>query len=541
MRGLASIACGLLVGCVYDNGRFGGQASASATTSGDASSATTSGDSTSPTTAGDPSTSDTGGSTGAPSTTSDATHNTDTDTDTDATDTDTDTGVTPCWIEGACEPSAEWVLDYPAPKYGSPVTLARFSDGSIAAAGNYDEPILLGDAALPLAATEGVYLARISGSGDVLWVRSFPGPSETRNFAVAVDEEARVSITGHYFDQIDFGGGPRPGGNYSEFYLASFTGDGAWFHDRSVQATGLQFGLTVAADMSGGVVVGGYYNGLFDPGGGPLTELPFEQPYPYNHFVARYDDQRDLQWALDGGTETVNARISGVDVDGAGNVIAVGRFFGPLAFGPLVAKNEGKQSYAFAVKISPTGAPLWLQSYGDTAATGDQGLTQVKADVDDTFVVAGLCDGMVEPFGLPTLLCGSSPIVARVGADGEGIWARTLATTGVASVGALARTEGGRVVVAGSFTGALELLETTPASGFNDVFLGEFGADGALLWARTYGADNPLGAAEFPHSLVALGPGDVVLGAQLYDGVTFGGATASFPSEVHAVIARLRY
>jgi hypothetical protein len=104
---------------------------------------------------------------------------------------------------------------------------------------------------------------------------------------------------------------------------------------------------SVASDLTGNVLVTGYFQGQLDFGNGPLVSEGGK-----DIFIAKLSPSGEALWSQSGGDFTLEQTGSSIATDEAGNVVAAGRFEGTidLGGGPLVCQGT---SNAFAVKLGP--------------------------------------------------------------------------------------------------------------------------------------------------------------------------------------------
>jgi hypothetical protein len=118
----------------------------------------------------------------------------------------------------------------------------------------------------------------LDSSGGYLWARRLGGSSEAdqcAGFVRAVDAAGNAVLCGSYAGTVDLGDGPVGSGGEMKMFLETTTADGTyrWSHD---YAPAIHGGappecLSAALDPSGNLVLGGYFSGSTDLGGGPIT------------------------------------------------------------------------------------------------------------------------------------------------------------------------------------------------------------------------------------------------------------------------------
>jgi hypothetical protein len=150
-----------------------------------------------------------------------------------------------------------------------------------------------------------------------------------------------------------------PGGEPTyDAFLLSLDGDGNVLGAKAFGDTLFQLATSVAAAPDGDVVIAGRFWGSIDLGGKTFTN---PNPDPHEDgpnantngggFVARFDGALGHRWSV-GFAEKLSAIMpNGVAVGPAGQVVAVGEFWGIYDFGNGVTQNATYS--AFAVQLDP--------------------------------------------------------------------------------------------------------------------------------------------------------------------------------------------
>ena len=150
---------------------------------------------------------------------------------------------------------------------GGNVVLAGYFNGTVNFGG--------GGPALASAGATDIFVVRMDKSGAPLWARRFGDDQQQGSTGVALDTSGAVLMTGYLKGAVDFGSGPpltSAGG--ADVFLAKLDGSGAvlWaqrFGDQQDQGS-----TGVAVDSDGRVVLAGYFDGTIDFGSGPsLTSM----------------------------------------------------------------------------------------------------------------------------------------------------------------------------------------------------------------------------------------------------------------------------
>jgi hypothetical protein len=291
----------------------------------------------------------------------------------------------------------------------------------------------------------------------------------------------------------------------------------AWV--RSYGALERDRGQHLARTDDGELVLAGTIRGRVDFGGGPIGSPLGEE----RMFVARLDASGDhVAGIASQGNALVE--LTGVAVDAAGNLIVAGSF----ASGTLSLSAEGAEHDAdpdglpdaFLAKTSAKGDELWSHAF--SSPEEQRWLAMAVSQDDGDIVVVGALRGTIELDGRPLASDGGEDVIcARFGSDGDLEWAARFGDGGAQRATAVTFDAQGKVWIAGTFNGALDLGSHDLAStGNDDAFIARLDADGTPEAAARYGE----GAWHQVSALAATAEGPVMVGS--FAGATsFGGTT----------------
>lgn len=225
-------------------------------------------------------------------------------------------------------------------------------------------------------------------------------------------------------------------------------------------------------------------------------------------------------------------RTDSVVLDGNGNIIIFGSFFGSidLGGGPLVSAG-GRDLYL--AKFTPAGVHLWSRRFGDANS-------QVAACVDvnslGQAVITGAFQGSVS-FGGATLVSagGYDIYVAKFDAAGNHLWSHAYGDAQDQFGTSLGVGNGGMNYLAGHFSGVVDFGGGPLVSaGGTDIYLAEIDpSNGAHLWSERFGD-----AADQQRPDVACTPqGRLFLTGRTNGTVDFGGGPLTSAGSTDAFLA----
>lgn len=178
-----------------------------------------------------------------------------------------------------------------------------------------------------------------------------------------------------------------------------------------------------------------------------------------------------------------------VAVDGAGDVIVVGEFYGEIKIGASSIVSAGLGD-VFVVKFKADGSHLWSRRFGDAS---NQGARDVATDGAGNVFVTGLMRGSVDFGGGPIVGKGGDDIfLVKLDPAGAHLWSRGYGSTEEDAGTSVATDPAGNVLFTGRTWGTLDFGGGPLAGlGANDVFLAKFGPNGGHVWSKRFG-DNLL-------------------------------------------------
>lgn len=377
----------------------------------------------------------------------------------------------------------------------------------------------------PAADDGGVIDSPNSPPGTVRWVRSL---SSMEALGVA-DGPGGLVVTGAITAPADLGGGTLLPAGAADQVIAGFNANDA-SHIYSVRhgAVGQvqEFGFLHEVDSLGSPLIYGvsYGNvdlglGAVDGGGGAGAD----------GYIGRYGPGSPswIQRIVGPGEDKIIASALGT----GSTIYGAGWFEQTTTFNGAQLTSAGGRDVFLARFNTFTGAVDLMKQYGgigrDEAASA--------ASAGGTLVVAGMFDDTLAFGGTtkPITSIGALDVwVAKIDANGDGVWAVRFGGTGDDRDPRLAMDAAGDVYVAGTFQnqvafGAINLI----SNGMADIFVAKLhGTDGSVVWAVSIGSVNNDGAGD----IAVDAAGHVVLvasvGGAIDGGTSAGGSDAVLAS-----------
>ena len=147
-----------------------------------------------------------------------------------------------------------WIFTVGGPGDESDVRLAGDSAGHVYVAGTFEQSVTIGGKKLTSMGSTDVFLARLSATGGVDWVRSFGGAGNDIAWNLAASPNGDLAIAGNFFSSVDFGGGARTSSGGEDAFIAAYDGaDGTYRWDHTYGGSTDDWGQSVAVDTDGTV------------------------------------------------------------------------------------------------------------------------------------------------------------------------------------------------------------------------------------------------------------------------------------------------
>ncbi len=316
---------------------------------------------------------------------------------------------------------------------------------------------------------------------------------------IHVDHDGNVYSTGDIAQTVTFGEG---GGNQVALTAQSLdafickqdsTGLVKWAY--GIGGSGSDRGLKVTTDKDGFVYLLGYYSGTvdFDPGSGNEMRTADKN---MDGFVLKLSQEGAFEWVT-----TFGGTPKGFDLDSLGNVYVTGSFGGAAKFGTNTITANGTNNI-FVAKMDNKGQFAWSHGIGAAGARGiqQQGLG-LCVDAENNVIITGNYSGTVDfnPGAATNNMSSNNNsadiFLLKLSSSGLYIWAKSIGGTDSDYGHALVADKQNNIYLTGYFGGTTNFhtgsgtLNLT-ANGIMDGFAAKYNANGDVVWARQFGANN---------------------------------------------------
>lgn len=351
--------------------------------------------------------------------------------------------------------------------------------GSTFVAGYFSGTINLGGADLTSAGNTDIFVAKYSPGGTHLWSQRFGGTSYDYAMDLCVDAQGKVLVTGYFQGTANFGGADLTSAGSYDVFVAKFSSNGV--HNWSLRqgGTSSDYALRIASDGLSRAVITGYFQGTTNLGGAALTSAGGSDV-----FLAQYNSSGSHAWSQAfGGTGDDQAQ--GLGTDGTGTVVMTGAYSATASFGGASLTSSGSRDI-FVARYSSAGVHEWSRGFGNTLSDygKDVGIDG-SGNVVLTGYFYGTVNFGGWPLTNPS---GSDVFLAKYNASGTHLWSRNFSGTSSNYAWSVDITADGSLLLAGEFWGTANFGGSDLTStGYTDGFIARYDAAGDHQWSRGFG------------------------------------------------------
>jgi hypothetical protein len=375
------------------------------------------------------------------------------------------------------------------------VTLAKaLSTRDVVIGGRFAGTIVLGTTTLTSQGAPGKYdgfVARLrAADGTVAWSKQFAGKTSLTVMGLDVDVADNIIVTGQFAGAAVFNGmSVNSSGGDLDVFVAKLSGvDGAYVWARTFGDASPEYPIGVAVDTSGNAIIAGSFYGTISPGPTPLSAMGKR-----SMFLVKYAGTNGAHlWSKAiTGDHAISANVAKVVVDGTGNVVVAGYFYGATDFGGGVVTsmntNTGTQ---FVAKYAAANGAHLLDKEFSLSGSNYASIRALAADSAGSIYVAGEFDNTLNFGAAPLISAGAGDVyVAKYSVAGAPLWSRSFGNTLQDLADAIAIDAAGQLLFVGRFQGTISYGATnfTAAGGYDIAVARLNTVDGSILKSMRLG------------------------------------------------------
>jgi hypothetical protein len=337
-----------------------------------------------------------------------------------------------------------------------------------------------------------IIVAKYDLAGSLLWARSIGGtnrllsPGRNTANAVAATPDNGCFVVGNFADSLRFGATQlAPFGTNSDYY-ASDAFLARFDSDGNVQWA-VQIGSSNAADYANAVAADQDGNVILAGSFSGITLLGMTNLAPQAYadmFMAKFSGSGSLLWARQAAT----AEAEALTTDSVGNIFVAGLFNSTAFASPHTLTSAGYWD-AFLAKYDSSGNLLWTRRGGGPNYDIAYGLA---VDSSDGVLVTGFIqhDATFENTTI-TNFGANGPFVAKYASDGSLRWVKSIFGPAVTYGNAIAVDDMNSFYLTGAYLGTVDFggISLTNPTGpnypyYSYGYVAKYTAQGELAWVK---------------------------------------------------------
>ena len=188
-----------------------------------------------------------------------------------------------------------------------------------------------------------IFIQKISGNGNLLWVKSIGGKSLDGGNSITLDSTGNIYIAGSFMDTVDFDPFGSsfivPASGSQDAFLLKLTNDGSFQWVRSLGGSALTAGNKVIAKGADVVYLAGWFSDslIYNPTSPHIAIL---SKGVFDAYVMKVNGGGSFQWIRTWGGSMSATGINDVCLDGKGNIYSAGYFNNKVDFDPSTATRN---------------------------------------------------------------------------------------------------------------------------------------------------------------------------------------------------------
>lgn len=224
--------------------------------------------------------------------------------------------------------------------------------------------------------TPGMFVAKYTNDGQLLWVKSPLGTGEAQG--VSTDTDGNIFIGGYFvstisFDDVSLKSCTEKKG---DAFVAKYSPSGKAIWARNFGGENGEI-ASCESDRFGNVYLSGLFFSRFIAAGSDTLK----NNGSINHFIAKYDKEGKLLWAKSAGGNNGQAPATASReffVDQKGNAFCTGSNWSEFTFASQTIKTVSGSEDIFLLKYDKDGNEVWGVDYGGSGRNAGRGVATDK-------------------------------------------------------------------------------------------------------------------------------------------------------------------
>lgn len=375
------------------------------------------------------------------------------------------------------------------------------------------------------------YIARYDAGGNLDWIRIVESDSNgtSTGSRLALGPGGKLYVGGASSRTAYIGNDTLEPLGFNSNWVALFDTSGNHSWTRMIQSlNSAEYIRGMTADPNGDLIVAGiHFEVLYFPG----DSLP-DHPGT-NSYLAKFDQNGNLEWTLQGGSKNGGMNFSDVETDGLGNIYLTGISGDSAYLGAVVDTGQGN----VMARVNPNGSVAWFDIQDNASPYYWQ---QIETDLAGNTYQLGYYLFNVH-VGTTTLtsLGARDLFLAKYDSGGNVIWVQNLPGGSDEYTQSLHLIGDSLLGLSGYFRDSLSLgsIVLPPTQGSNNIFVAQCDTAGSFRWATTIvgGSGGYLGM----HGMGSDAQGNLYISGEFSNVFTPGNIVVQSKGNIDVYLAKL--
>lgn len=317
------------------------------------------------------------------------------------------------------------------------------------------------------------------------WAKSAGDVGTDGASGITTDPYGNTYITGSFAGRAKFSGTMYQGNGLYEIFIAKYNATGNLLWVKHAGGHGNDRGKAIKWKNNSL-----YICGLFE------DTAQFENTTLISRgesdaFVARYDDNGNLQWVKQAGGSNLDIATA-IDVDAGENIYIAGQYERAIAFGNSILTTSNIYAESFYARYNNNGNLQWART---TTGNNTNLATALAFDNHHSIFVTGFFGNTISAGNnsINSVSASYDIFIAKIDIDsGNTDWIKRAGSTYEDGAYGICADANGRAVITGYFAGTAYFDNNTITyADYNDVFVACYDSAGNNVWARA-GKGNKL-------------------------------------------------
>jgi hypothetical protein len=334
------------------------------------------------------------------------------------------------------------------------------------------------------------WVIKFNSQDEIEWNKTYGGAADDRGSSIIQTQDGGYAILGHSSSN---NGDVTANAGLQDYWLAKLDATGEILWQKSFGYQGADSGLSVIQTNDSGYFISGILD-VTASGGQGNTSRNDNRHAGGDYWTLKLSAQGDIEWSKYFGGNFTDTPESAVETEDNGYIIVGGSDSNDTD----ISNNIGSYDF-WVIKISSSGQLVWEKSFGGNQI--DEARAIVKSN-DGNYVIAG--DTRSSDNDISSNNGAADLWLIKISTNGELIWERTIGGSSFDVARALANTQDGGYLLAGSSRS--NDFDVSENKGQNDAWVVKVNENGNLQWETTVGGSN----IDFAYGVTELNDGSVV-------------------------------